>query len=180
MKESIDIEEYAGTILKALKKGVLLTTKAGDKVNSMTISWGQLGIGWAKPVFTVFVRKHRFTHEQLEKNGEFTISIPVGNFNRRILGICGTKSGRDIDKVAEAGLHLEEPSKISVPGIKELPLTLECRVLYKQDQDLSALAPEQRDEFYPQDVDGSYHDRNRDFHTAYVGEIVAAYVIKGE
>ena len=180
MKETIDIEEYAGTILKALRKGALLTTKADGKVNTMTVSWGELGIDWAKPVFTVYVREHRFTHEQLERNGEFTISIPMGSFNRRILGICGTQSGRDTDKIAAAGLHLEEPSRTSVPGVRELPLTLECRVLYRQDQGLGRLDPELKEKFYLQDVDGSHHDRNRDFHTAYTGEIVAAYVIKGE
>ena len=129
-------------ILKSLQKGVLLTTKADGKVNTMTVSWGALGIEWAKPIVTIYVRKHRFTHEQLEKNPEFTLSIPFGGFNRKILGIAGTKSGRNLDKIMEPGVALEDPETISVPGIRELPLTLECRVVYKQDQDPQNIKPE--------------------------------------
>lgn len=129
-------------ILKSLQKGVLLTTKADGKVNTMTVSWGALGIEWAKPIVTIYVRKHRFTHEQLEKNPEFTLNIPFGGFNRKILGIAGTKSGRNLDKIMEPGVALEDPETISVPGIRELPLTLECRVVYKQDQDPQNIKPE--------------------------------------
>ena len=110
--------------MKAIKKGVLLTTKVDDNVNSMTISWGTLGIEWNKPIFTAFIRENRFTHEQIEKNREFTINIPYGYYDKKILGVCGSKSGRNIDKIKELGLTLEKPNIISVPAIKELPLTL--------------------------------------------------------
>ena len=114
----------------------------------------------------------------LEKNPEFTVSIPIGKFNRKILGIAGTKSGHNIDKIKELGVTLEDPETTTVPGIKELPLTLECRVVYKQKQDPKMIKPEYNEFFYPQDIDGSFHDRNRDYHTAYYGEIVDAYIIK--
>lgn len=68
---------------KLQKKGVLLTTKTDEKVNSMVISWGTLGIEWAKPIFTVFVRENRFTKHQLDKNPEFTINIPIGEFDKK-------------------------------------------------------------------------------------------------
>jgi flavin reductase (DIM6/NTAB) family NADH-FMN oxidoreductase RutF len=178
MREKIDVFEHAAEILGALTKGVLRTTKAGEKVNSMTISWGALGIEWGKPVFTVYVRENRFTRSQLEKNPEFTISIPVGDFDRRILAVCGTKSGRSADKAAELGLTLEPGAAVSVPAIRELPLTLECRVVYRQAQDPAAVSAENRAAFYPQDVDSSFHGSNRDYHTAYYGEIVAAYRIR--
>lgn len=178
MKEKINVFDYSKTILESLRKGVLLTTKVGDKTNTMTISWGALGIEWAKPMMTVYVREHRFTHEQLEANPEFTISIPMGEFDRKILGIAGTKSGRDVDKIKELGVTLESPEVTSVPGIKELPLTLECRVVYKQKQDPQSIKPEYNEFFYPQDIDSTHHDRNKDYHTAYYGEIVDAYIIK--
>ena len=98
MKKQIEVFDYANDILKAVKTGVLLTTKADDKVNTMTISWGTLGIEWGKTIFTVFVRENRFTKSQLDKNPEFTINVPVGDFNKKILGIAGTKSGHDMDK----------------------------------------------------------------------------------
>lgn len=162
MKEKIDVFEKAPEILRNLPKGILLTTKAGDRVNTMTIGWGTLGVEWAKPIFTVYVRQNRFTHEQLAKNPEFTINVPVGAFDRSILGKAGTTSGHDGDKIEKLGLTLEDPEVISVPGIKELPLTLECRVLYKKDQDLADIPKDINDEFYPQNVDGSFHGANRD------------------
>lgn len=178
MKKEIEVFDYANEIMKAVKTGVLLTTKADGKVNSMTISWGTLGIEWATPIFTVFIRENRFTKHQLDKNPEFTINVPYGDFDKKILGICGTKSGLAIDKIKELNLTLETPNNISVPGIKELPLTLECRVIYKQKQDNCEITEENKNIFYPKDVDSSFHGANKDFHTAYYGEIVSAYVIK--
>lgn len=178
MKKAIEVFDYAGDIVKALKTGVLLTTKAGDKVNSMTIGWGTLGIVWGKPTFITFIRENRFTRSQLEKNPEFTVNIPHGAFDKKILGFCGTKSGRDLDKIEELDLTLETPEIVSVPAIRELPLTLECRVMYKQKQDAHALAEENKKAFYPQNVDGSFYGENRDFHIAYYGEIVGAYSIE--
>lgn len=178
MKKEIEVFDYANLIMKTLKNGVLLTTKADDKVNSMTISWGTLGIEWGKPIFTVFVRENRFTKHQLEKNPEFTINIPVGDFNKKILGICGTKSGHLVDKIKELNLTLESPKRISVPAIKELPLTLECKVIYKQKQDKNQILEEDRTRYYPQDVEGSFHGANRDYHIAYYGEIVSAYIVE--
>lgn len=144
----------------------------------MTISWGMLGIEWAKPIFTIFVRENRFTKEQLEQNPEFTINIPYGVFDKKILGVCGIKTGRSTDKINDLNLMLETPNVISVPGIKELPLTLECRVIYKKKQDSQSITEENKTKFYPQDVDSSFHGANKDYHTAYYGEIVSAYIIE--
>ncbi|WP_312355565.1 flavin reductase family protein [Aminipila sp.] len=178
MKKEIEVFDYANEIMKAVKTGVLLTTKADGKVNAMTISWGTLGIEWAKPIFTVFVRENRFTKHQLDLNPEFTINIPYGDFDKAILGACGTKSGRTADKIKDLNLTLETPNNISVHGIKELPLTLECKVVYKQKQDEREVTKENKHTFYPKDVDGAFHGANRDFHTAYYGEIVSAYIIE--
>lgn len=177
MKQRIDVLDYAGTILKAVKKGVLLTVKAGGRVNSMTISWGTLGIEWAVPIFTTFVREHRYTRELLDQADSFTINIPLEGADRKALGYMGTKSGRDTDKIKDMGLTLVPAEKVSTPAIKEFVLTLECRIVHKQLQDRNALAPDKM-EFYPQDVDGSFHDRNRDFHIAFCGEIVDAYILR--
>ena len=84
-----------------------------------------------------------------------------------------------MDKAKELGLTYEEPENISVPGIKELPLTLECRVVYKQTQDISAMTKEDQGKFYPQNVDSTFTGSNRDTHVAYYGEIVNAYIIEG-
>jgi len=172
----IDITDYAGDILKALAKGILLTTKAGDKVNSMAIGWGTLGINWGKPVFAVYVRESRFTREQLDKNPEYTINVPMGDYDGNIIAVCGMKSGRDTDKIAEAGLTLIDPQIISVPAIKEFPLTLECKVIYRQPEDLEQMPADIVDKLYPQDVPSTDPMANRDCHVTYYGEIVAAYI----
>lgn len=178
MKQEINIFDYTKEILEGVKKGVLLTTKADDKVNTMTISWGMLGIEWSTPIFTVFVRENRFTHQQLEKNGEFTINIPFGTCDKNILNFCGMNTGREIDKIKELGLTLEKGISIDVPAIKELPLTLECRVIYKQKQDASQITQINKERFYPQDIASTFHGSNKDYHTAYYGEIVSAYIVQ--
>ena len=147
-KKKIDIRDYAGEIINAMRPGILLTTKVGGKVNSMTIGWGTLGIIWERPVFVAYVRQQRYSREMLDECREFTINVPVGAYRRKILGICGSKSGRDTDKIEAAGLTPVEPEVISVPGIKELPLTLECRVLYRQEQESDQFNDEITRQFY--------------------------------
>lgn len=173
MKQKINVWDYAGKILEGISKGALLTVKADGKVNAMTIGWGTLGIEWGKPLCTVFVRESRFTKTLLEKNPEFTLNVPMDADCREILKVCGTKSGRDMDKIAELGLTLEEPETISVPGIKELPLTLECKVIYRQDQDPAAMN-EDILSHYPKTAEFP----EGDFHTAYYGQILAAYILE--
>ena len=174
MKKYIDLWEYAGKILEQVGTAALVTAKADGEVNTMTIGWGTLGVEWGKPIFTVFVRQSRHTKKLLDKNGEFTINVPLKGADRKaILGFCGSKSGRDVDKIKEMDLHLEQPDVISVPGIKEFPITLECKVVYKQDQDLSAIAEDKRLRYY---APGTANDG--DNHTAYYGEVMAAYIIE--
>lgn len=92
--------------------------------------------------------------------------------------VKGSRSGRDIDKAAKAGLTLEPPEKIKTPGIREYPITLECRVLYSQPQELLRIPEDIRTAMYPQDVDGTAPMANRDVHTAYIGQIVSACIIR--
>ena len=174
MKKQINLWEYAGEILEQVGKAALVTTQADGEVNTMTIGWGTLGTEWAKPIFTVFVRQSRHTKKLLDKNGEFTINVPrKGADVKQIMSVCGTKSGRDMNKIQELGLTLEDPLVISVPGIKELPITLECRVVYKQDQNLDFLDEDKRLRYY---APGTANDG--DYHTAYYGEVLAAYIIE--
>lgn len=172
MKKDVNAFDYAGEICEAMKKGILLTTKAGEQVNTMTIGWGHIGIEWGRPIFVAYVRESRYTKQMLEANGEFTVNIPVGTFDPKILGFCGTKSGRDVNKIEELSLTLEESEMIGVPGIKEFPLTLECKVIYKQKQDLSAIPEDIIGRYYPADETGY-----RDYHYAYYGQILNSYLI---
>ena len=166
MKKIVNAFDYAGEVCKAMPQGILLTTAAEGKVNTMTIGRGTIGIEWGKPIFIAFVRDSRYTMQMLEKNGEFTVNVPLGQVDKKILGYCGTKSGRDTDKIADLGLTLEPGENVSVPGIKELPLTLECKVIYKQKQENEKIPAALFDRYYPAG----------DFHTAFYGEIVGAYI----
>ena len=177
MKKPIKVSEYAQRILEALPRGALLNTQA-DKFDAMVIGWGALGQVWGMPAMTVYVRRGRFTREQLDEAGEFTVSVPLGDPIPEINRICGTLSGRVVDKVDAANLELEPPEVIATPGVRQYPLTLECKVLYAQEQDLSRLPKDIRERMYPQDVDGDYPMSNRDPHTAYIGRIVSAYIIE--
>jgi flavin reductase (DIM6/NTAB) family NADH-FMN oxidoreductase RutF len=169
MKEFVDAFDYAGHICKAMKKGILLTTRDGEKVNTMTIGWGTLGIEWGKPIFVAYVRESRYTREILDKTGEFTVNIPLMDADAGVIGYCGKYSGRDRDKIADMGLTLEQPEKIAVPGIRQLPLTLECKVLFRNVQDESGLPEPLRSRYYPGEP--------ADFHIAYYAEIVTSYKI---
>lgn len=173
MKRKVNVFDHAGDILQALPKGILLTTACNGKVNTMTIGWGHLGVEWNKPIFVAYVRQSRYTKEFLEKTGEFTINVPLYGCDSKILGFCGSKSGADTDKIAALGLTLVDSDNIGAPGIQELPLTLECKVIYKQEQDLPGIPAEIIDRFYPCDASGK-----KDGHIAYYGQILDAYVIE--
>ena len=169
MKEKIIISEYAQKINESLRPGILLNTK-GDKFNSMVIGWGHLGVIWGMDTFCAYVRQSRYTKAQLDKTKAFTLSIPLyGDVDPGLNTICGTMSGRDIEK--EQYLTLVEAEKNGVPGVKEYPITIECEVIYSQDQELDKIPQEVKDHYYS--------DANTDdFHTLYIGKIVAAYIIK--
>lgn len=171
MKQNINLWEHAQEIMENVGKGALLTTCADGEVNAMTIGWGMIGIEWKKPIFIVYIRQSRHTKKLLDKSGEFTVNIPVGACDKNILAVCGKESGRDVNKIEKLGLTLIPGETVSVPAIAQLPLTLECKVIYQQDQDLNALAEEDRNRCYPA---GTVEENN--FHTAYYGEITAAYI----
>ena len=177
MKQKINVTEYANLITAALPRGVLLNTN-GDKFNAMVIGWGHIGTLWNRPTFLVYVRQGRYTKGQLDRTGEFTVSVPLEKTDPLINRVCGAQSGYNVDKVREAGFDLVAAEVIGTPGIRQYPLTLECRVLYAQDQDLSRIPQDILRSAYPQDVPGTNPMANRDFHTMYVGEIVAAYIIR--
>ena len=174
MKQMIQPFDYASQILKAVRSGVLVTTRARGKTNTMSISWGTMGIQWGLPIFTVFVRGCRHTKTMLDEAMEFTVNIPLEAVDKNIIRVCGTLSGRDTDKLALLGLTAEAPEVIATPGIRELPLTLECKVIYRQQQTPGSMTSPEPQTHYPPDSQ-NIHD---DYHTAYYGQIVAAYIIE--
>ena len=173
MKKEVNVWDYAGLIMKQIDKGILLTTAAEGETNTMIIGWGHIGVIWGRPTFCAYVRESRHTKKLLDKNGEFTVNVPLGAVDKNIVAVCGTKSGRDMDKFRELGLETEPGLTVSVPGIRQLPLTLECKVLYQQEQDAAAIDTACLERYYTK---GTRNDG--DYHTLYLGEITAAYIIE--
>lgn len=147
-------------------QGAFLTAKSGDRINTMTIGWGTVGYEWNRPIFTVLVRKSRYTFDFMENTDNFTVSIPLSKDLKKALSVCGSKSGRDIDKFKECNLTLENSKKVSTPIIGECELHYECKIVYKQEMNPEFLSKEI--------VDRSYADD--DYHTIYYGEILATYI----
>lgn len=111
------------------KDWALIAVNNGDKVNMMTASWGGVGIMWNKPVAFTFIRPQRFSFGLLENEDYCSLSFFDESF-RDALTFCGTKSGRDFDKVSETGLTVSYEN--DVPYFEEAKLVLICRKMYTQ------------------------------------------------
>ena len=178
--KQIDVTEYLPIIMKELKNGILVNTKNGDKTNSMTVAWGQIGVEWNKMFFTAYIRHGRFTHKQIEATKEFTVSVPLERTPEiaKAVGYIGSRSGRDIDKLSDCSLTTIDGKSVQSPAIKEFPLTLECKVIYQQEQNTDNIPDDIKNSCYPQDVPSDNPRANKDYHTVYYGEIVNAYILE--
>lgn len=112
------------------------------------------------------VRQSRYTKELIDANPEFTVSFPVKEGFAPALGLCGSKSGRDLDKFAAAGLTTEAGETVSVPVIKGCGLHLECKIVEHYTMAEDKFDKELGEKWYA----------NKDWHTCYTGIITAAYV----
>ncbi len=140
---------------------MLITAGTMDKFNMMTASWGGIGNLWGLPVSFSFVRPQRYTFGFMEAGTYFTLSFYPETY-RPALNFCGTKSGRNVDKVASTGLT-PRAGETGAVYFDEARLVLECRKLYAQDLT--------RDAFVDTELI-SKHYAAGDFHRLYVGEIV--------
>lgn len=166
---SLEFTESLDKSIKHIRKqGAFLTAKSNGKINTMTIGWGSLGLAWGKPIFTIFVRKSRYTHNFIEKSGEFTVSIPINDKFKRELYFCGTKSGRDYDKIKECSLKLIPGEVISTPVIEGCGIYFECKTLYKEHMNADFLNKKINDQSYS----------NEDYHTIYHGKILNCYTLE--
>lgn len=167
----MDIEELSFHPFEQIGKQWMLIT-AGDrgKSNTMTASWGGVGIIWGKPVVTAYIRPQRYTKEFVDESELFTIAFLLEE-HREALKLCGSISGRSVeDKWKEAGLNPmcigeDEPEETVAP--REAELIFVCRKLYAQEMMPECFIDTSCDtKWYPQ----------RDYHTMYIGEIVKVLV----
>jgi len=141
----------------------LLTAGQPGSFNTMTASWGGVGILWNKPVVFCFVRPQRYTYEFMEKNEIFTLSFFDESY-RAALNLCGKRSGRDINKMEATGLKPFESPENSI-FYEQASLMIECRKLYFSDID-----PEN---FLVKAIDANYP--KKDYHRMYIGEITSCF-----
>ncbi len=112
-----------------LKKGAFLMVDG----NPMTIGWGQFGVLWGKPTFTVYVRKSRYTHDLLKNSDTFTVSVPRSGDLTKALAFCGTRSGRDVDKMTALQNDFFPARFGAQDGFAGCKYHIECRVLFRSE-----------------------------------------------
>ena len=146
---------------------MLVTAGNKEKFNTMTASWGGIGWLWNKPVAFVFIRPERYTHDFIERGNRLTLSF-YKEEHRSILQFCGTKSGRDVDKVKETGL---KPVQLESGAMtfEQARLTLDCRKLFKSPMAAANFIDKSiLEKWYGNQPGGSLHD-------VYVVEIEGVY-----
>ncbi len=164
---AIEFMKYLDKSLKYLhRQGAFLTVKdKNGRENVMTISWGNIGFEWGRPIFTVLVRKSRYTAQLIANAEEFTVSIPTKSGTRDRLAFAGTRTGREIDKFDQGIITRMKAKTVNVSTVKEADIIYECRIIYSHKIDPDKLAGDVADTSY----------RDGDYHTIYYGEILDAY-----
>jgi flavin reductase (DIM6/NTAB) family NADH-FMN oxidoreductase RutF len=161
------LTQYFKKATEILPKGAFLTTKDGEKINTMTIGWGSFGFIWGIPTAEVLVRQSRFTKNTLDNAMEFTLTFPYDDSMKEALGYCGSHSGRNADKIADCGIELKDANAISTPVVACKGLVFECKVTAKTDMTPDNTTAEIIDKWY----------KNGDLHTLYYAKIEDCYEI---
>ena len=160
MFEKIDPKSLEQNVFSLIgERWMLITAGTGERCNTMTASWGGLGVLWGKPVATVYIRPQLYTLEFVEREERFTLCF-FGEEYRRALALCGSKSGRDLDKVKECNFTVETVD--GAPYFQQADLVLVCRKLYWQDMDPA--------HFLDGEIDGKWYPQ-KDYHRIFIGEL---------
>ena len=144
MIRNIRYNEFMQETLAQLPRGALLSVKAGEIVNTMTIGWGFAGFMWRTPMLIVAVRPSRYTFELMEKADNFTVSFPAHGELKKALADAGRASGRDTDKFTSFNLTPQPGTMIESPSIAECNLVYECQLLYKHPLEPELLPTEKK------------------------------------
>ena len=167
----INPKELQGNVFELIDGKWFLVTakkyKSGGQINTMTASWGFMGVMWGKPVANCVIRPVRYTYEFMEEADYYTLSFFSGEY-RKALNILGTKSGRDSDKIEESGLTPVDVGGFDGKAVAfaEAEIVMTCKKLYYQDIDPG--------NFIDGTIDANYP--NKDYHRVYWGEIVECLV----
>lgn len=159
--------EWQENVFEMLDKDwCLLTADGDDRPNTMTVSWGGVGIMWHKPVAFVVVRPERYTHELIEKGSAFSLTVFDTEY-KKMLGYCGSVSGRNEDKIAKCGLTVQRQN--GTPYFAEARLALICRKLTR--------TPLQKENFLGNDaLTDQWYGAKGGYHDLYIAEIESILV----
>ena len=146
------------------QKWMLISAGTEDKWNTMTASWGAMGVMWGKNAVTVYIRPQRYTKEFVDREETFTISV-LGEQYRKALSYCGKVTGKDMDKIKEAGLTPYFTD--GTTGIEEADMIMVCKKMYHD-----TIKPECFDET---ENDSKWYPE-KDYHTLYMAEITKVLV----
>lgn len=163
----IDPAQLSDNLIKLIASDwMLVTAGTREKFNTMTANWGGTGYLWRRPVVFVFVRPERYTYEFIENTDGFTLTFFDEKY-RDALNLCGAKSGRDIDKVAETGLT---PcfTELGYPAFTEARLVMECRKLYANQLT--------REAFLNSEPLKTHYSTKGGLHKLYIAEIERTWV----
>lgn len=141
------------------KEWMLITAKKGDQVNTMTASWGGLGVMWNKNVSYAVLRPQRFTKEFIDQADSYSLTFFDDSY-KKTLSYLGSVSGRDEDKVVKSGLTLDYID--GIPYFKEAKHVLLCNKLF--------VTPFLEEQFIDEKILPTHYPK-KDFHTLYIGEV---------
>lgn len=166
--KKIDINDIVLNPFKTIGKDwLLISALKADKVNTMTASWGGIGVIWNKNVVTVYIRPQRYTREFVDASDYFTLTFFDGY--KKELGVLGSKSGRDGDKIKDVNFEVEMVE--GQPVFKQGKMIFICKKLYQSKIEPAGFIDSSLDEKnYP----------NQDYHYVYIGEIESVYVNEKE
>lgn len=163
--KSIEPDKIPGNIIKMLADDWMLITAGNSaKFNMMTAGWGGLGRLFDKPVAFCFIAPGSYTGQLMENSDTYTLSFYTEAY-REALKICGTRSGRDTDKVEATGLTPVVTPDGS-PAFSEAWMIIECRKVAAQSLTPEALADPRVKEKWS----------GKPLHKMYIGEIFRVWV----
>ena len=156
--KSISPKDLKENPIALIDDWALLTAGDQSEWNTMTVSWGGVGVLWGRPVTFTFVRPNRHTFGFMEQSERHTLSFFDDHWHEA-LSLAGSVSGRDRDKAAETGLK-----PLLLEGgmsFEQARIVIVSRKLYAQDLDPAKFVDPSLESFYPL----------KDYHRLYVGEI---------
>lgn len=163
--KKITPDKIPGNIIKMLTEDwMLITAGNSQEFNMMTAGWGGLGCMFGKPVAFCFIAPTRYTYKLMEKNDTYTLTFYTEAY-REALNICGSKSGKDTDKVKATGL-----TPVTTPegsqAFSEAWLIIECRKMVSQSIIPEAITNQKLKEEW----------EGKQLHKMFIGEIINVWI----